>query len=166
MFAPYQLFVRCGEWNRYEDSEHKRHQDRDVKYKSDHPRYSGLQRVENDISLLHLTEEFNLDSHLDTVCLPELVDNREDNYDKENCVVMGWGKKAFNVRRPQNVLKQVSLPIVDNNVCQNLLRRTRLGPRFDLDESFLCAGGNINADACTGDGGGSLVCPSKKDGDK
>ena len=122
--------------------------------------------MENDISLLHLTEEFNLDSHLDTVCLPELVDNREDNYDKENCVVMGWGKKAFNVRRPQNVLKQVSLPIVDNDVCQNLLRRTRLGPRFDLDESFLCAGGNINADACTGDGGGSLVCPSKKDSDR
>jgi len=164
--SPSQLFVRCGEWNRYEDSEHRRHQDRNVKYISNHPRYSGVVRLENDVSLLHLTEEFNLDPHLDTICLPELIDNREDNYDKEKCVAMGWGKTTFNANRPQNILKQVTLPILDNDVCQNLLRKTRLGPRFDLDETFICAGGKKGADACRGDGGGSLVCPHKKDGDK
>ena len=166
LLAPSQILVRCGDWNRLEDNEQKTHQDRDVKYLSDHPRYSGLKRVKNDISLLHLTENFNLDTHLDTICLPTLINNREDNYDKEDCVVMGWGKNKFNnVTEKQRVLKQVELPIVDNDECQRLLRKTRLGQRFDLHESFLCAGGLKNADACTGDGGASLVCPSKNKSD-
>ena len=84
----------------------------------------------------------------------------EHNLEKD----MGWGKKNFgrNEKR-QNTLKQVTLPIVDNDQCQNNLRKTRLGLSFDLHESFLCAGGKKGADACTGDGGGPLVCPHKKD---
>ena len=162
---PSQIFVRCGEWNRLEDSEHKRHQDRDVKYISNHPRYSGRLRVENDVSLLHLTEEFNLDSHLDTICLPRLVDNREDNYDKESCVAMGWGRSSINSNR-QNILKQVALPIVENDICQDLLRKTQLPDNFNLDKSFLCAGGRANEDTCVDDGGSALVCPDKNNSDK
>ena len=160
------LLVRCGDWNRYLDSEQQTHQDRDVKHISNHPWYSGSRRVKNDISLLHLKEEFILDTHLDTICLPDLIDNREDNYEKTDCVVMGWGTKEFNDTKRQNILKQVELPIVDNNRCQSLLRQTLLGRGFNLDESFLCAGGKKGADACTGDGGGPLVCPTKKDKDR
>ena len=158
--------MRCGDWNRYLNSEQKTHQDRDVKHISNHPWYSGSGRVKNDISLLHLEEEFVLDTHLDTICLPDLIDNREDNYEKTDCVVMGWGTKKFSESQPQNILKQVELPIVDNNQCQSLFRKTSLGRGFDLDESFLCAGGKKGADACTGDGGGPLVCPNKKDKDR
>ena len=160
------LLVRCGEWNRYLNSEQQRHQDRDVKHISNHPWYSGSRRVKNDISLLHLEEEFNLDTHLDTICLPDLIDNREDNYEKNDCVVMGWGTSAFNDTRPQNILKQVELPIVGNDECQALLRKTSLKSSFILDESFVCAGGKKGADACTGDGGGPLVCPTKNDKDR
>merc|ERR1712107_625531 len=41
---------------------------------------------------------------------------------------------------------------------------TRLGRRFKLDSSFVCAGGE-GKDTCTGDGGSPLVCPSSYDPD-
>jgi hypothetical protein len=40
-----------------------------------------------------------------------------------------------------NMQKEVDLPLVDWNTCQNLLRATRLGSSFNLDNGFLCAGG-------------------------
>ena len=86
--SPSSLLVRCGDWNRYLISEQKKHQDRDVKHISNHPWYSGSRRVKNDISLLHLEEEFILDTHLDTICLPDLINNRENNYEKTDCVVV------------------------------------------------------------------------------
>jgi hypothetical protein len=44
-------------------------------------------------------------------------------------------------------MKKVSLPMVPFHSCQEKLKATRLGKRFELHNSFICAGGNT-ADTC------------------
>merc|ERR1711874_806470 len=61
----------------------------------------------------------------------------------------------------QVILKEIDLPVVDSYQCEASLRETRLGGKFQLDDSFLCAGGVPGKDTCKGDGGSPLVCPSK-----
>ena len=44
--------------------------------------------------------------------------------------------------------------VVEPATCQDLLRKTKLGRFFQLDqESFLCAGGEVDVDMCTVGGG-------------
>merc|ERR1711981_188005 len=63
----------------------------------------------------------------------------------------------------QVVLKEIDLPVVGHDQCEASLRTTRLGKRFQLDDSFICAGGVDGKDTCKGDGGSPLVCQSKFD---
>lgn len=57
------------------------------------------------------------------------------------------------------IMKKVPLPIVEFNRCHRELQLTRLGNKFKLDSSFICAGGIQGTDTCQGDGGAPLVCP-------
>lgn len=69
------------------------------------------------------------------------------------------GKSEFGANgKESSILKKIDLPIVPFNRCNQLLRQTRLGETFNLDESFTCAGGELNKDACKGDGGSGLIC--------
>merc|ERR1712013_701712 len=63
----------------------------------------------------------------------------------------------------QVVLKEIDLPVGSNYECQDKLRSTRLGQKYKLHDSFICAGGVNGKDTCKGDGGSPLVCPSKYD---
>jgi len=160
---PKQIKVRCGDWNVKNPDEYKKHQDRRVDTISVHPRYSGIEKVQNDAALLHLKKDFELDNHLDTICLPQYPDDRNRNYEKGkfDCSVQGYGKSAFGPQGAyQEAMRQINLPIVENRQCQQQLRDTRLPDDFILHDSFLCAGGSSEGgeDACEGDGGGPLVC--------
>lgn len=69
------------------------------------------------------------------------------SFRKENCeesqtyfVFSSFASTTF-----QSIQKEVDLPIVRSDICQNNLRATRLGANFTLDSaSFLCAGGEAN----------------------
>jgi len=47
-----------------------------------------------------------------------------------------------------SILKKVELPIVPVDKCMAALRATRLGPKFVLHDSFICAGGVEGRDTC------------------
>ncbi|KAG8290673.1 hypothetical protein J6590_078137 [Homalodisca vitripennis] len=63
------------------------------------------------------------------------------------------------------------LPIIPRDSCLERLRKSRLGQRAELHESFICAGGQPGKDTCKrglqqghsqkGNGGSPLVCPSR-----
>lgn len=99
---------------------------------------------------------FTLDDHINTICLPsQNLVSRGDP-----CIASGWGKDVFGKAGKYSVImKRVELPLVESAQCQKVLQSTRLGPRFRLDPSFICAGGQPGVDTCQGDGGAPLTCP-------
>lgn len=153
--SPAQLKIRAGEWDTQTRNEVYPHQDRQVVEIVNHPEYykGGLY---NDVALLFLDSPLKLDEGIQTVCLPP----PNAKFDHTRCFVSGWGKDVFGKAGTyQAILKKVELPVVPNAQCQTSLRSTRLGPKFVLHNSFMCAGGELGKDACKGDGGSPLVCP-------
>jgi hypothetical protein len=149
------LKIRAGEWDTQTKNEIFEHQDRDVVEIVVHPQYykGGLF---NDISLLILNTPVIFEENVQTVCLPP----QNAIFDHSRCTASGWGKDVFGREgKYQVILKKIELPIVPRATCQDSLRRTRLGKRFNLHESFICAGGEPGKDTCKGDGGSPLVCP-------
>merc|ERR1712157_64401 len=114
----------------------------------------------NDWAVLYTSQDFDLQAHIDTICLPQ----PEELFDFQTCFATGWGKDQFGAAgNYQVVLKEIDLPVVGHDQCEASLRTTRLGKRFQLDDSFICAGGVDGKDTCKGDGGSPLVCQSKFD---
>lgn len=145
-----------GEWDTQTSNEPQPHQDRavyEVVYHKDF--YKG--GLFNDVALLFLSEPVDMThDNVGVICLPP----QNHNFDYSRCFASGWGKDVFGQSgQYQVILKKVELPIVPSQQCQDSLRTTRLGPRFNLHQSFICAGGEAGKDTCRGDGGSPLVCP-------
>lgn len=148
------LLVRLGEWDTQNKNEIYSHEDIYVKEVIVHEYFHPF-TLFNDFALLILQTPATLSPHIDTVCLPE----PNDIFPGQYCFATGWGKDEFGKEgKYQNVLKLIDLPVVDKATCQHQLRQTRLGGFFELDHSFMCAGGEPGKDACKGDGGSPLVC--------
>lgn len=151
--SPYR--VRLGEWDTQNEYEPYKHQERDVVQVVTHP-YFNPSNLHNDYALLKLDYPIELSLNVNPICLnsnPSIKDPLHD------CVVTGWGKDRFGKEGVfQNVLKKIDLRFYYFDACQSALRTTRLGPFFNLDPSFLCAGGEEGKDSCSGDGGSPLVC--------
>merc|ERR1712061_5689 len=157
--TPTELKIRCGEWDTQNQTEPYPHQDRYVQALNIHPEFDG-RNLHNDFAVLFTSEDFVLSSHIDTVCLPQA----DELFDGTTCFATGWGKDKFgSAGQYQVVLKEIGLPVVSNYECQDKLRSTRLGQKYKLHDSFICAGGVNGKDTCKGDGGSPLVCPSKYD---
>lgn len=147
--------VRAGEWDTQTKNELYPHQDRRVREIIVHERYNKGS-LANDVALLILDQPFDLAENIQPVCLPP----KNTKFDGSQCFASGWGKNIFGKEgKYQVILKKVQLPVVGHEQCQNAFRKTRLGIRFRLDQSFICAGGVVGQDTCRGDGGSPLVCP-------
>merc|ERR1712073_241199 len=156
---PSELKVRCGEWDTQHQTEPRPHQDRQINAMEIHPEFEP-RTLQNDFAVLFTSQEFELSDHIDTACLPEAG----ETFAGTTCFATGWGKDKFGAAGEyQVVLKEIDLPVVDHDTCQDSLRQTRLGGKFKLHESFVCAGGVNGKDTYKGDGGSPLVCPSKYD---
>ncbi|XP_068200846.1 protein masquerade-like [Palaemon carinicauda] len=151
-----ELKVRLGEWDVSGETEFLEHLDVPVAEIRSHPQYYAG-NLNNDIALLTLQDLVDLSSnpHISPVCLPEA----SEIFSGQHCYSTGWGKDSFGSEGQfQRIMKEVEVPIVSHQQCQEALRGTRLGPGYLLHEGMLCAGGEAKRDACTGDGGGPLVC--------
>merc|ERR1719322_2161931 len=123
---PTELKIRCGEWDTQHQTEPYPHQDRDVQNMAIHPEFDG-RNLQNDFAVLFTSEDFVLDQHIDTACLPA----PGDVYDGSTCFATGWGKDEFGATgQYQVVLKEIDLPVVSNGVCQDKL------DLLDLDKSL------------------------------
>ncbi|CAH1721892.1 unnamed protein product [Aphis gossypii] len=171
------LVVRAGEWDLKTEKELLSHQDRRVSKIVTHPDYyaGGLY---NDVALIFTENPFSLQDNIQLMCLP----SSNDIFINDMCYSSGWGKTvSYNnytiVKKTESgkikesglyqvsILKKVELPIVPRSKCMDILRTTRLGPKFVLHDSFICAGGIEGKDTCKGDGGSPLMCPYKDDPD-
>uniref|UniRef100_A0A182J033 Phenoloxidase-activating factor 2 n=1 Tax=Anopheles atroparvus TaxID=41427 RepID=A0A182J033_ANOAO len=152
----FDLRVRLGEWDVNHDVEFYPYIERDVISVQVHPEYyAGT--LDNDLAILKMDRPVDLTSapHIAPACLPD----KHTDFSGQRCWTTGWGKDAFgDYGKYQNILKEVDVPIVSHYQCQNQLRQTRLGYSYNLNQGFLCAGGEEGKDACKGDGGGPLVC--------
>ncbi|XP_034479032.1 phenoloxidase-activating factor 2 isoform X2 [Drosophila innubila] len=152
------LVARAGEWDLNSLDEPHEHQARRIKQIIPHEEFDP-EAFFNDIALVVLDEPVEIKPHIQPLCLPPpetpalLADLR-----KGQCYATGWGSRLPGSDRNERLLKRIDLPVVSRAECQAQLRVTRLGRRFRLRPSFICAGGIEGKDTCKGDGGSPLFC--------
>ncbi|KAL7027517.1 hypothetical protein ACKWTF_005472 [Chironomus riparius] len=149
------LSIRAGEYDTQTTFELFPHMDYVVKKVVIHEAFYRRALL-NDIALLFLEKKAKMSDVIGTICLP----SQDQAYDNKNCIATGWGKDKFGREGLyQSILKKIELPTVPFDDCEEKLRETRLGEDFELDTSFMCAGGDEGKDTCKGDGGSPLICP-------
>ncbi|XP_034235760.1 phenoloxidase-activating factor 2-like [Thrips palmi] len=159
------LTVRAGEWDFKSEIEPYNHQDRGVKKITIHPKFDKSELFYN-VALLMLNEPMPSNRHIASACLPQAT----DNFENKHCIVTGWGQDAATAANADgplsDVLKAVNLEVLPHHECDAKLKRTPLGMAYQLHGSFICAGGEEKKDACEGDGGSPLVCPTNESGSR
>jgi secreted trypsin-like serine protease len=152
-----ELTVRLGDWDVNSRQELYQHADIGLQSIFVHERFFPAS-LQNDLALLRLLRPVPLQElpQVAPACLPD----PGQDYAGTQCWVTGWGQDAFRASGSlQARLQEVDVPVVAARRCEAALRRTGLGARFRLHPGWLCAGGEAGKDACSGDGGGPLVCP-------
>jgi len=152
-----ELHIRIGDWDVNMEMEPYDHIDMPVSDIFLHERFFAGS-LHNDLALIRLITDINWADvpQVSPVCLPQ----PHDVFTGTRCWVTGWGQDAFQGDgEMQATLQEVDVPIVDPDYCEKALKKEGLGYRFKLHPGWLCAGGEEGKDACSGDGGGPLVCP-------
>ncbi|GIY49571.1 proclotting enzyme [Caerostris darwini] len=145
------LKVRLGEYNFNEKNEHQ--EDIPVAEIKHHAMFVSL-TFQHDIALLKLKRRIEYTKFISSICLPN---QSSGNFSDVNATVVGWGTVDFG-GKVSPVLRQVTIPVWDNNECDRTYRFER------INEAFMCAGSPENGeDACQGDSGGPLMTVNDDD---
>uniref|UniRef100_B3P1S7 GG15641 n=1 Tax=Drosophila erecta TaxID=7220 RepID=B3P1S7_DROER len=123
-----------------------------------HPAFR-MDNFQNDVALLILQQWFELDAHINVICLP---DHGANPPRKSECYANGWGKDGFrDLGQSIAIMKRVPFHVVGFSECRDRILKdaSDCRPEFCLSRSTLCAEGQISVDMCHGDGGGPLACP-------
>lgn len=152
------LVARAGEWDLNSLDEPHEHQARRIKQIIPHEDFDP-EAYFNDIALVVLDEPVMIQPHIQPLCLPPLeTPTVQADLRDAQCYATGWGGRLPGSDHNERLLKRIDLPVISRAECQGQLRVTRLGRRFRLRPSFLCAGGIEGKDTCKGDGGSPLFC--------
>lgn len=144
---PQNLVIRAGEWDTQTTNEPYPHSDYEVSRSIIHPEFNSA-NMANDIALVVMDHPVKLSAHINTICLPP----QNSKFDHRTCVAAGWGRDNFHDVNAYRVnLKKRELPVVPLPECQEKLRKTKLGNRFKLNPTFMCAGGEKDEDTCVGE---------------
>jgi hypothetical protein len=150
------FIVRGGEWNSRNTEEVCPHQDRNV---SNIFICDGYERINlhNDIALLQLDKPFELNSLINTICLPEKDKQHHNN--KFKCIASGWGAENFDKSSIfQEFLKNYPLEPYSHEDCTKIIRNLLSNKNYTYFENFFCTGGKDGHYVMKkGDGGGPLV---------
>jgi secreted trypsin-like serine protease len=111
-------------------------------------RHAGYANLNNDIALLHLTTpasaSFPRAKILSSADIAAVITGADT-------VVVGWGRTAESGGASADALREVTVPIIANNVCKTY-------PRYEnVTDNMICAGFTTGQyDSCQGDSGGPL----------
>ncbi|XP_015040410.1 phenoloxidase-activating factor 2 [Drosophila pseudoobscura] len=152
------LLARAGDWDLNSQREPHPYQMRRIRQLYRHEAFNKLTHS-HDMALMVLERPFQLAPHIQPICLPPAETTQvQEDMRRAHCLATGWGQSNSSAKSMEHLLKRIELPVVEHENCQRLLRRTILGRRFRLHDSFLCAGGVEGKDTCKGDGGSPLFC--------
>uniref|UniRef100_A0A182NC71 Peptidase S1 domain-containing protein n=1 Tax=Anopheles dirus TaxID=7168 RepID=A0A182NC71_9DIPT len=149
------LIARFGEWDTGTTKEPYPQKEISVRHIIKHPEYVQ-NPIAHDIALLLLAKNVEYARHIQPICLPQPM----DDFDGRRCISNGWGAVQGVYA---TVMKKVSLPVLSRNNCTRMLRYGGLGPRYQLAQGSMCAGGEHNIGPCKGDGGSPLACETESE---
>lgn len=115
-----------------------------------HPEYAQSSSVSHDIALIEL--ESAIDG--EPVALNILDLSRQSDI---LMTTAGWGALNETSQQFSPILQSVNVPLVDRELCEEMLQTLVPSPQQLVDNSMLCAGYELGErDACQGDSGGPL----------
>ncbi|CAG9789267.1 unnamed protein product [Diatraea saccharalis] len=125
-------------------------QDRGIINATIHPSFN-IPPFHNDLAILRLDIPVDLNDYVAPICLPQNGEQLAGVKIGEIAQAAGWGKINMTTEERAKILQVVALPIVKPEMCD------MFGREFKMQDSEVCAGAQLNKDACGGDSGGPLM---------
>lgn len=123
------LEVHLGDWDLSSEVELYEHQSFQIADIIIHEEFRN-DTLYNDLAILKLEYSVNFDRHVAPVCLPK----PEELFKSNSCFTTGWSRSHYTP-----IMRENRVYCVERDECQERLRETRLGPRYKLHPSFICA---------------------------